>query len=113
MYVGSEYQRNGQQARDNGQIMKLDPRKPDDPLVWSVADHDASLAGVWATPAIADGMVYVATNGGRLLGIDAGSGKVRWQKKLFAPTWQSSPTNISFSSRRVPCSARESSIRLS
>ena len=46
-------------------------------------------AGVWATPAIADGMVYVATNGGRLLGIDADDGKVRWQKKLPGPTWQS------------------------
>ncbi len=89
LYVASEYQRHGQRARDNGQIMKLDPRKPDNPLVWSVPDHDASLAGVWATPAVVDGMVHVATNGGRLLGIDAGNGRVKWQKKLPGPTWQS------------------------
>ena len=38
-----------------GQIMKLDPSKPDDPLVWKVDDHDALPAGMWATPAIYDG----------------------------------------------------------
>ncbi len=89
LYVASEYQRSNQRARDIGQIMKLDPRKPDNPVVWGVADHDASLSGVWATPAIADGMVYVATNGGRLLGIDADDGTIKWQKKLPGPTWQS------------------------
>ena len=89
LYVGSEYERNGQRAREVGQIMKLDPRKPDNPLVWSVPDQDASLAGVWATPAIADGMVYVATNGGRLLGIDPTTARSCGRRSFPGPTWQS------------------------
>ena len=89
LYVGSEYERGTARSREVGQLMKLDPSKPDDPVVWSVADHDADPAGIWATPAVADGMVYAATNGGRLLGVDADTGEVRWTKKLSGPTWQS------------------------
>jgi outer membrane protein assembly factor BamB len=89
LYVGSEYERDTERSREVGQLMKLDPTKPDDPLVWSVADRDTDPAGIWATPALADGMVYAATNGGRLLGVDAMTGEVRWTKKLDGPTWQS------------------------
>ena len=89
LYVASEYERGLPQARTNGQLMKLDPTKPDDPLVWKVDDHDYTPGGIWATPAISDGMVYAATNGGRLLGVDQATGQVRWQKKLTGPTWQS------------------------
>ena len=39
------------------QIMKLDPTKPDNPLVWSIPDMGANPAGVWATPAIHGGML--------------------------------------------------------
>ena len=52
--------------------MKLDPSKPDDPLVWGVKDPEgggpqsgceqASCYGLWSTPAISDGVVYAATN---------------------------------------------------
>jgi len=89
LYVGSEYERQTATSRKNGQIMKLDPSKPDDPIVWSIQDHDALPAGVWATPAIDRDMVYVATNGGRLLGIDRMTGEIRWTKHLPGPTWQS------------------------
>jgi outer membrane protein assembly factor BamB len=44
---------------------------------------------MWATPALHDGMVYVATNGGRLLGVDQQTGDVKWEKQLAGPTWQS------------------------
>jgi hypothetical protein len=89
LYVASEYERGLEQARTNGQLMKLDPSKPDDPLVWKVDDHDYQPGGMWATPALARGMVYVATNGGRLLGVDQDTGEVRWTKQLEGPTWQS------------------------
>jgi outer membrane protein assembly factor BamB len=58
-------------------------------LVWKVDDHDTLPSGMWATPAIHDGMVYVSTDGGRLLGVDQETGEVRWEKKLQGPTWQS------------------------
>jgi len=89
LYVASEYERGLERARTNGQLMKLDPTKPDDPLVWKVDDHDYQPGGIWATPALAGGMVYVATNGGRLLGVDQRTGAVRWTKQLPGPTWQS------------------------
>ena len=89
LYVGSEYERQTARSKQIGQIMKLDPSKPDDPLVWSIQDHDALPAGIWATPALDRDMVYVATNGGRLLGIDRMTGEIRWTKHLPGPTWQS------------------------
>jgi PQQ-like domain len=95
LYVGSELQRFDARARRVGQLMKLDPRRANNPLVWSVPipqKHDG-LGGVWATPAISGGMVYEATNAGDLLGIDAGDGRVRWRIHLPGPTW-SSPVPI-------------------
>jgi hypothetical protein len=89
LYVGSEFERNTGRSKEIGQIMKLDPTKPDNPLVWSIEDHGANPAGVWATPAIDRDMVYVPTNGGRLLGIDRATGAIRWTKLLPGPTWQS------------------------
>lgn len=89
LYVASEYERGTDRSEEVGQLMKLDPRNPDAPLVWSFADHDALPAGMWATPAIGDGVVYAATHSGLLLGLDQVTGQVLWQKDLPGPTWQS------------------------
>jgi outer membrane protein assembly factor BamB len=89
LYVGSEYERGNARSKQIGQFMKLDPSKPDDPLVWSIQDHDAVPAGVWATPAIDRDVVYAATNGGRLMGIDRMTGDIRWTKHLDGPLWSS------------------------
>jgi hypothetical protein len=89
LYVASEYERNTAQSRTIGQIMKLDPSKPDNPVVWSVMDDDYHPGGVWGTLAIYKDMVYADTNGGRILGIDRNTGAIRWQKHLPGPTWQS------------------------
>ncbi|MGH2529057.1 MAG: PQQ-binding-like beta-propeller repeat protein [Actinomycetota bacterium] len=79
-------------CRRTGQLMKLDPRKPRDPLVWSVPVTEQGadgLGGVWATPAVYGGMVYEATNFGDLLGVDRATGQVRWTIHLPGPTWSS------------------------
>lgn len=89
LYVGSEYERNNARSKEVGQIMKLDPTEPDDPLVWSIKDQGASKAGVWGTSALWKDVLYTDTNGGRLLGIDRTTGAIRWEKKLPGPTWQS------------------------
>ena len=68
--------------------MKLDPRR-ENPLVWSVPVRDGAVSGVWATPALHRDIVIVATNEGRLMGIDRHTGAVRWLKALPGPTWQS------------------------
>ncbi len=101
LYVASERERTSSFARDDevGQLMKLDPSKPDDPLVWSVKDpaegapqghcEEASCYGIWGTPALANGVVYFGTNHGRFLGVSQETGEVIWEKKLPPPTWQS------------------------
>jgi outer membrane protein assembly factor BamB len=93
LYVASQFERLSAgpraRAREVGQIIKLDPSRPDDPLVWSVADQGAALAGVWATPALHRDVLYVPTHGGQLLAIGRHRGEVRWRLQLQGPTWQS------------------------
>ncbi len=89
LYVASEWERHNGRATEVGQIMKLDPRHPNRPLVWSVADQGADVAGVWGTPALHRDIVIVPTNGGAVKGIDRRTGAVRWELSLPGPTWQS------------------------
>ena len=88
LYVGSQWERRTPRAAEVGQIMKLDPRR-EQPLIWSVPVQEATVSGVWATPALYRDLLIVATNEGRLMGIDRQSGAVRWSKTLPGPTWQS------------------------
>ena len=89
LYVGSEWEKNNARSKEVGQMMKLDPTKPDDPLVWSIPDQVAGKAGIWATPALGDGVVYFATNAGRVLGADMATGQILWSKNLGSQTWGS------------------------
>jgi hypothetical protein len=89
LYVGSEYERGTARSKEVGQMMKLDPSRPDDPLVWKVDDRATNPAGVWGTPALYEDVVIFDTNGGEVLGIDRATGAVRWKLKLPGPTWQS------------------------
>jgi outer membrane protein assembly factor BamB len=93
LYVASEYERRNDRSQQLGQLMKLDPSRPDDPVVWSFSDdlddrYDGA-AGIWATPAIHRGVVIVPTNAGRLLGIDQQTGELLWQRRLAPHVWQS------------------------
>ena len=86
LYVGSEWERHNTRSRDVGQIMKLDPGRGGNPLVWSLPDQGADRAGVWATPALYRDLVIVPTLSGRDLGIDRATGRVRWTKLLPSQT---------------------------
>ncbi len=85
LYVGVEKERGNARAEEVGQLIKLDPRQPDDPLVWSVPDS----AGFWATPALHADIVIAASDGGTVYGVDRQTGEVRWTFPLPPPTWQS------------------------
>lgn len=89
LYVGVEYERFNARAQEEGQIIKLDPTKPDDPVVWSIAVQQPTPEGVWATAAIHGDLLYVPTNQGFLHAIDRHSGEISWSKKLQGPTWSS------------------------
>lgn len=92
LYVASELERGTERSRRVGQLVKLDPRRPRDPLVWSVAVPERGFegkGGIWSTPALYGPAVVVATNAGGLLGVDRRSGRVLWRVPLPGPTWAS------------------------
>lgn len=78
-------------VREVGQVVKLDPNRPDDPIVWSVEVPAArgQKAGVWATPALYGDVLYVAGNPGDLLAIDTATGEVVWSDYVGGNAWSS------------------------
>jgi len=89
LYVGAEYERATTRSNDVGQIIKLDPSKPDDPIVWSLPVNDFLPDGIWATAALHEDILVVPTHHGDLFGIDRMTGDIRWKKQLSGKTWQS------------------------
>ncbi len=89
LYVGAEYERGNARSKTVGQLVKLDPTKPDNPLVWSFNDQGSRPAGIWSTVGLAKGVVVATTNGGRVVGLDQANGAVLWEFRLPAPVWQS------------------------
>ena len=84
LYVGAEYERFTATSKRNGQMMKLDPRKPDNPLVWKVDDqhNDGSKGGIYGSAGIFKDLVIWGTNKGDVIGIDRATGAVRWRIPL-------------------------------
>lgn len=90
LYVGSEYEKGSARSKEVGQMMKLDPSKPDDPLVWKLDDRPRVPAGVWGTPALFKDLVIYDTTGGDVHGVDRATGAVRWTFHLpSGQVWQS------------------------
>jgi outer membrane protein assembly factor BamB len=92
LYVASELERFTERARRVGQLVKLDPRHPRAPLVWSVQLRGVGRggkAGSWSTPAVVGDAVYIATNEGGVVAVDRRTGHVRWRLPLPGPTWGS------------------------
>jgi outer membrane protein assembly factor BamB len=87
LYVSAEWEKHRDRGAETGQLMKLDPTKPDDPEVWHVDLRDDG--GIWATPAIGDGVIYTATDSGDIYAFDQATGEQVWTKHLPGPTWQS------------------------
>lgn len=73
-----------------GSLIKLDPRKPNDPVVWDrqIGGFEAD-GGILGTPAIYDGVVLVTDTAGALVGVDQQTGKQLWRVGLAGPTWGS------------------------
>lgn len=91
LYVAVEDERGTDRAAEVGQLLKLDPGRPDDPLVWGVAvpgvgDGDG---GFWATPALGDGVIYAPTHTGRMLAVDSATGEILWEDEIGFHAWSS------------------------
>jgi len=92
LYLGIELEKFNARSEEVGQVIKLDPYTDGDPLVWGVAVPPASSTddgGVWATPALGDGVLYVATHPGKLLAIDTETGEVTWSDEIGWHAWSS------------------------
>lgn len=87
LYFGQQVERASTSSRSGlvGQLVKLDPTNPEDPIVWSIADSN----GIWATPGLVGGVVIAPTDSGRIIGADAETGEILWEKDLPGPTWSS------------------------
>jgi outer membrane protein assembly factor BamB len=85
LYVAAEADRRSPRGQEVGQLVKLDPSLPDDPVVWALHDD----TGFWATPALYEDVVIVPSDGGTLYAVDRESGDERWTLDLPGPTWQS------------------------
>jgi outer membrane protein assembly factor BamB len=111
LVVAVEEERRLPAARGMGQLLRLDPARPDDPVLWrldipsvtpsatstppptseedSSDGRDLEDGGVWATPALYDTMIYVPTHSGRLLVVDLDDGTVLSSEFLGGPLWSS------------------------
>jgi hypothetical protein len=91
LYVARHGQRSTARDDEIGDLIKLNPRKPNDPVVWSVhvEGGSASGGGIWSTPALYEGRVYVTTDLGEVLVVRQDSGKVRYRWSLPGPLWMS------------------------
>jgi len=89
LYVGRHYSfniPNRSRARDKavgGSLIKLDPSKPNDPLVWTVTmGGDGPDGGLLGTPALYKGVVYAPGTSGELVAVKQKTGKVLWKVPL-------------------------------
>ena len=93
LYVGVEVDRNTKRSREMGQLLKLDPREPDDPLVWGVDVYRGPDSGTWSTPVLYKDVVIWTTKPGRIYALDSVSGATRWTLEINSFTL-SSPSVI-------------------
>ncbi len=92
LYIASELERRTSRSLELGQLMKLDPLGRGPEVVWSIpvpALDSEGVGGLWATPALGDGVLYAATHPGQLLAVDTATGEVTWTDEIGFHAWSS------------------------
>lgn len=89
LYVGVEYERDTARSREVGQLLKLDPSRPEDPLVWGIDERQGLDTGIWGTPALHRDVVIFGSEGGSLRAVDRATGEDVWSLTLGFHLWQS------------------------
>ena len=84
LYVSAEVKRYLPRGQELGQLIKLDPGRPDDPYVWGVFSLVPSpyWGGFLATPALGDGVLYAVSNKGFLTVVDRETGEELWHDDI-------------------------------
>ena len=73
-----------------GQLIKLDPYTDGDPRIWGIdMTSGTSDSGIWATPALYEGLLYVNTHLGDLIVVDAETGEILWTDPVGWHSWSS------------------------
>ena len=85
IYLATAGHRRNGRVDELGRVMKLDPSRPDDPLVWSSTEAGLSESGVVGAPVITAGLVVVTGEQGELAGFDRATGEVLWVRQIQAP----------------------------
>lgn len=76
--------------REVGQLVKLDPGSAGEPRVWGIDLVSGSGdSGLWSTPALHAGMLYVNTHTGDLIAVDTRSGEIVWSEPVGFHSWSS------------------------
>ena len=89
LYVGVEIDRANPRGAEVGQMLKIDPRLPDNPVVWSVKTDFRVDDGVWTAPIVTDEVVIWTSKPGWIWGIDRATGAVLWKQRIQGPALSS------------------------
>ena len=79
LYVGVHWEQHNARSKEVGQMIKLDPTKPDDPIVWRAFDQVRDEAGILGTPALYKDIIIFPTDSGDVIGFDRMTGAERWR----------------------------------
>jgi outer membrane protein assembly factor BamB len=90
LFVAAELERFNERSAELGQLIKLDPYAAD-PFVWGVPvpPRGPGDGGIWATPALGEGVLYASTHPGELLAVDTETGQVLWRDEIGYHAWSS------------------------
>ena len=94
LYVARHAERNlkrvNRLAGSIGTLTKLDPRRPRNPVVWTVQiGSNEPGGGILSTPALYNGVVYVNEMQGTLIAVDQETGKIFYRVPLSSAAWGS------------------------
>lgn len=89
LYAGVEVDRNTERGKVVGQMLKIDPRNPDNPVVWSIDVNHGVDSGVWSTPAVWRDLVIWTTKPGHVIGVRRADGQVAWDLRIGGMTLSS------------------------
>ncbi|MBN2497581.1 MAG: PQQ-binding-like beta-propeller repeat protein [Deltaproteobacteria bacterium] len=92
LYVAVELERYLPRSDELGQLLKLDPYRPADPVLWSLSVPPSFAdfkGGIWSTPALGEGVLYVTTHAGQLLTVDSDTGQVYSTHAVGPHAWSS------------------------
>lgn len=91
IYAAIEFERRTDRSLEVGQLIKLDPYTEGDPRLWGVDVPPVGPGdgGIWATPALGDGHIYVTTHTGDLLTVTTDTGEVTDRQDVAPHAWSS------------------------